>query len=269
MRFSTLIAAVTLAVGFVSGCGQPPAPLEQPKAPVEDVKPAPVSAEAPVPAEPPLAATGQAQLSDAEAAEGWKLLFDGATTAGWRGYRGQTFPTKGWDIQDGALHCMPRGQGGDLITQDQFTNFELRFEWKAAPGANSGVMYRVAETDEYSFMTGPEYQVLDDEKHPDGENALTSAASLYALYSPENKTLKPVGEFNEGRIILNGAHVEHWLNGQKVVEAELGSEDWNTRIANSKFKDWERFSKMPSGHIALQDHGDEVWYRNIRIKQLP
>lgn len=269
MKSPILVAALALAVGLLfSGCGQSPAPVAPSKPSLEEAKPAaPVSVEAPVPAEPLVAATGEAPVAEAE--QGWRPLFDGSNLSGWRGYRQEAFPQKGWDIQEGALHCFPGGEGGDLVTLEQFSDFELAFEWKVAPGANSGLMYRVAETDEYTFMTGPEYQVLDDAAHEDGENPLTSTASLYALYSPEGKALKPVGEFNEARIVLRGDHVEHWLNGQKVVEADLGSEDWNKRIAESKFKDWERFAKAPSGHIALQDHGDEVWYRNIRIRPLP
>lgn len=198
----------------------------------------------------------------------WTNLFDGKTTEGWRGYREKAFPEIGWDIEDGALHRKKGESGGDLVTEEQFENFELRFEWKVAPNANSGVMYRVAETNDYSFETGPEYQVLDDNGHPDGEKGETSAASLYALVAPEGKTLKPVGEWNEARIIHKGNHVEHWLNGKKVVEIEIGGDDWNKRMSESKFNGWTEFAKSAKGHIALQDHGDEVWYRSFKIREL-
>lgn len=154
------------------------------------------------------------------------------------------------------------------MTKDQFGDFELRFEWKVSPGANSGVMYRVSETEPASYMTGPEYQVLDNAKHPDGRRAETSAASLYALYPAVGAAAKPVGEYNEARIVVRGKHLEHWLNGKKVVETEINGEDWNKRIGSSKFKGWKKFGQNAEGHIVLQDHGDRVWYRNIRVKKL-
>lgn len=208
-------------------------------------------------------------LTDAERSAGWKLLFDGKTTKGWRKYKGETVPDK-WKVKDGALVLQPRGgkQGGDILTEEQFDNFELTLEWKIAPGGNSGLMYRVTESAGAPYETGPEYQVLDNAKHPDGKKVVTSAASCYALYPPAKDMTRPVGEWNKTRLIVNGNHVEHWLNGEKVVEYELGSDDWKQKIAASKFKNWKRFGNQTKGHIDLQDHGDEVAYRNIKIRPL-
>ncbi|MCE9557255.1 MAG: DUF1080 domain-containing protein [Planctomycetes bacterium] len=197
--------------------------------------------------------------------EGFVSLFDGKTTDGWRGYRKPMAPA-GWVVEDGAL--ARKGGGGDLLSKDKFGDFELRFEWKVSPGANSGVMYRVSETEGASYMTGPEYQVLDNAKHHDGRSPLTSAAALYALYPADQAVTKPVGQYNEARIVVKGQHVEHWLNGKKVVETEINGDDWNKRIAASKFKGWKKFGQNSEGHIVIQDHGDPVWYRNIRIKKL-
>jgi len=209
------------------------------------------------------AATGEVtpepvnRLTRTEEAQGWQLLFDGVSGAGWRGYRKAAFPEKGWVVEDGALHVQEGGGGGDLV-----------LEWKVAPGANSGIMYLVNESDEYPWRTGPEYQVLDDERHPDGRNPLTSAGSLYALYAPEDPVLRPVGEYNEARIRIQGGRVQHYLNGFKVVDCQLGSDDWNARVEASKFQDMPGFGRSVEGHLCLQDHGDDVWYRNIRVRVL-
>ncbi len=205
-------------------------------------------------------------LTEAEAKAGWRLLFDGKTTKGWRGFKKDAAPSA-WKAIDECLTVT--GQAGDLITDDEFDNFELSLEWKVAPGGNSGIIYRVAEDGHYVWETGPEMQVLDNERHPDGEVPNTSAGSLYGLYAPNWDESYPAGVFNAARIIVNGNHVEHWLNGVKLFECEIGSADWNQRIANSKFKDMPRFATMKKGHIALQDHGDRVWYRNIKIRPLP
>jgi hypothetical protein len=204
-------------------------------------------------------------LTDAEKAEGWKLLFDGKTTAGWRGYKKDKCPD-GWQAVDGAL-VRVKG-GGDILTVDPFGDFELSLDWKVAPGGNSGIMYRVAETKGAPYETGPECQVLDDEKHGDGRNPLTSAGSLYAVYGPSKKAAKPVGEWNRAKIVCKGNRIEHWLNGEKVVEAEIGSEDWNQRVAKSKWAKVAGYAKEPRGHIDLQDHGDRVEFKNIKIREL-
>jgi hypothetical protein len=208
-------------------------------------------------------------LTDKEKTAGWKLLFDGQTTNGWRAYRGKNVPDK-WQVVDGALALRPRSgkQGGDIITVDEFDNFELSLEWKIAEGGNSGIMYRVIEEPGASYESGPEYQLLDNAKHPDGRSSLTSAASCYALYAPSEDATKPVGQWNHARLVVNGRRVEHWLNGKKVVTYKLGSRDWNKRVKASKFKDMSHFGKEPRGHICLQDHGDQVEFRNIKIRPL-
>mgnify|MGYP002078311930 CR=1 FL=1 len=194
-------------------------------------------------------------------------LFDGSSLDHWRGYRQERIG-RGWKIEEGVLHFDGSG-GGDIVTRDEFSDFELIFSWKVAEGANSGVMYRVSLGDQAPYLTGPEYQILDDQKHADGRNPMTSAASLYGLYAPENKVLKPVGEWNEAKIRVEGNRIEHWLNGEKVVDCEIGSDDWNHRVANSKFAQWDRFATNRSGHICLQDHGDRIWFRDIKIRVIP
>jgi hypothetical protein len=208
-------------------------------------------------------------LTEQEKAAGWKLLFDGKTTAGWRAFRGKSMPDK-WHVVDGALVLQPRSgkQGGDIVTEDQYGSFDLKLEWKISPGGNSGIMYHVSESEAAPWFTGPEYQVLDNAKHADGRNPLTSAASCYALYAPTKDSTRPVGEWNQARIVVRGKHVEHWLNGEKVVSYEFDSPDWNDRVKASKFKEMPKFGKEPKGYIDLQDHGDEVAYRNIKIRPL-
>ncbi len=183
----------------------------------------------------------------------------------WRGYKDKEWPS-GWELKDGVLSRV--GGGDDIMTVGEFADFDLRLEWKISEAGNSGIIYRVSTGDNASYVTGIECQVLDDDKHRDGKNALTSAASLYALYPRSERTTVPVGEWNKARIVVRGNHVEHWLNGKKVVECEIGSDDWKERLAKSKFADWPKFAKNRKGHIALQDHSDPVWYRNIRIKRL-
>jgi hypothetical protein len=205
-------------------------------------------------------------LTPDELAAGWRPLFDGTTTAGWRGYRRADMPS-GWQVVDGALTRV--GAGGDIVTNDQFANFELALEWKVAPGGNSGIFYRVTEVGDQSYHSGPEMQVLDDARHKDGGSRLTSAGSLYGIYAAPAGVVKTAGEWNAVRIVVNGSHVEHWLNGVKVVDYELGSPDWEKRVGDAKFKEWPAYGRAKRGHIALQDHGDWVAFRNIKIKVLP
>lgn len=221
-------------------------------------------------ADPPATATqANNTLTAAEKAQGWKLLFDGKTTTGWRGYKKKAMPDK-WKVIDGALVLKPKEgkTGGDIVTDDQYESFELSLEWKISPGGNSGVMYHVVEKYPAPYETGPEYQLLDNKRHPDGRSPLTAAASCYALYAPSRDVTKPVGQWNQTRLIVNGRHVEHWLNGQKVVEYELGSPDWQQRVMKSKFKAWPDFGKASKGYIDLQDHGGEVAFRNIKVRVL-
>jgi len=202
----------------------------------------------------------------------WTALFDGKSTDTLRGYKSDKFP-EGWEVEGNVLHVLPGKHGGDLMTKEQFDDFELSYEWKVSPGGNSGVIYKVIETKGAAWHTGYEMQVLDDSAHGDGKNPKTSAGSLYALIAPNaNKKLKPVGEWNEAKIIVKGAHGEHWINGRKVVEYEQGSPQLAALIAESKFakiKDPEvPFGSVKKGHIIFQAHGQEVWYRNIRIRAL-
>lgn len=212
-------------------------------------------------------------VGDTEAATGaWSAkrkittttLFDGKTLDGFRGYKTEEIGS-GWKVVDGMLHFDGTG-GGDIITTKTFKNFELSFEWKISEAGNSGVMYRVTLGDAAPYLSGIEYQILDNEKHPDGKNRTTCAASLYALYPPADKVPYEVGEWNTSKIVVNGNRIEHWLNGDKVVEAEIGSDEWKEKVAASKFATWTKFGKSPEGHIAFQDHGNPVWYRNIKIK---
>lgn len=205
-------------------------------------------------------------LTPAERAAGWRLLFDGRTAAGWRGFKRDSIPA-GWQVVDGALTRV--GPGGDIVTQDVFQDFELTLEWNVAPGGNSGIFYRVSDSGSAVYETGPEMQVLDDERHADGKSRLTSAGSVFGLYAVPTGVVKPAGQWNDARIVVRGAHVEHWLNGTKVVEYELGSAEWESLVGGSKFRAWPGFGRAPRGRIALQDHGDRVAYRNIKIRVLP
>jgi hypothetical protein len=207
----------------------------------------------------------QDMLTPAEREAGWRLLFDGKTTNGWRGYRKDSMPA-GWQVVDGALTRV--APAGDIVTIHQYDDFELALEWRVAPGGNSGIFYRVTEDGDYPWQSGPEMQVLDDAAHADGRSPLTSAGALYGLYPAPRGISKPAGEWNTARIVLNGNHVEHWLNGTRVVEAELGSPDWQARLERSKFDTLPRYGRNRSGHIGLQDHGDRVEYRSIKLRLL-
>ena len=200
--------------------------------------------------------------------DGWSVLFDGKSTEHLRAYGRDTFPSEGWAIDGDALRTID-GQPVDLISREAFSDFELAFEWRVGPGANGGLMYRVAETPEPSWASGPEYQILDDAGHRDGLLPETSAAALYGLLAPPaDKPLAPVGEYNEGRIVVGDGHVEHWLNGERVVAYDWGSPAIRSRIAGSKFRDLPGFMAEDAGHIVLQHHGPDVWYRDVRIRRL-
>jgi 3-keto-disaccharide hydrolase len=214
-------------------------------------------------------AVSTAALSAADAKAGeWRPLFDGKTTAGWRGYKSPDVPA-GWAAQDGVLIKDGKTRSADLVTKDQYGDFELEFDWKLAPGGNAGVLYRGTEEYDHIYWSAPEYQLLDDAAHADGKNRLTSAGSAYALYPPPAGVVKPAGEWNSSRIVARGAHVEHWLNGKKVVEYELWSPDWEAKVKASKFKDWPNYGRAKKGYIAIQgDHEGELALRNIRIREL-
>ena len=204
-------------------------------------------------------------LGDEERAQGFVLLFDGRTLQGWRAYRQPGPPAKGWTVREAAI-VRPAGEGsGDLVTTDEFGDFDLRFQWRIGKGGNSGVIWHVLETEPETYMTGPEYQVLDDlAQKPDPKHG---AGALYDLVPAQGAALRPAGDWNDGRIVVQQGRVQHWLNGTKVVDAPCQGGDWDALVRGSKFRDWP-FGKAAQGRIALQDHGDEVAYRNLRIKRL-
>jgi hypothetical protein len=214
-------------------------------------------------------------LTAKEKAAGWKLLFDGKTTKGWRAFKNAPFPAEHWVAKDGSLECVGGKKVTDIVTDEEFDNFEFAWEWKITAAGNSGVKYLVDENmaKRANDGIGFEYQILDDEKHPDahhGKDGNRTAGSLYDLIpATKDKKLNPVGEWNESRLVVDGNHVEHWLNGVKVVSYERGSADMKTRIAESKYKDIKGFGEVTKGHLLLQDHDNEVYFRNLKIRVLP
>jgi hypothetical protein len=206
-------------------------------------------------------------LTAKEKADGWKLLFDGKTTDGWRVYKKQGAPV-GWQAVDGVLTRV--SQEGDLITADEYENFELTIDWKIPEGANSGLFFHGVESDKGPiYYSAPEYQLLDDDRHPDAKNGPThQCGSNYDLIAPTKKLCKPIGEWNTSRIVVRGPHVEQWLNGEKVVEYELWSDAWKALVAKSKFKQWPDYGMAKTGHIGVQEHGFKVEFKNIKIKVL-
>jgi hypothetical protein len=227
----------------------------------------------------------QNRLSTAEQDEGWILLFDGTTFDGWRGIGRPDVPEGHWVIDNGTIKKVASGevpvqadgqplQGGDIMTERTFRNFELFLEWRISPGGNSGIKYNVSE--EMSMTTPPrtaaigfEYQILDDTSHPDAENGENrTAGALYDLIPPAGKLLKPVGGYNTARIIFNNGHGEHWLNSTKVLEYNLDSDRFRMFLRRSKYRGIPGFADIRDGHIVLQDHTDTVWYRNIKIREL-
>jgi len=205
-------------------------------------------------------------LTDAEKAAGWKLLFDGKTTAGWVALGGAPFPEKGWKAENGTLHHAAKGGGGDIITREQFDDFELVWDWKIAPGANGGLKYNLLEP---TKNVGFEYQMIDDDGYPGVKglrrNQLTGG--LYDLLDPpKERTLHPPGEWNASRIVVRGNRIEHWLNGGKTAQFELGSEALKAAIAKSKFRDQPKFGEKTKSPILFQDHGDEIWLRGIKVR---
>jgi len=206
-------------------------------------------------------------LTEEEKAQGWRLLFDGKATEGWIGFRKDHVPD-GWQAQDGCLVRVEKA--GDIVTEAMFDNFELALEWKISEAGNSGIFFRVTDKHDTVWQTGHEMQIIDNDRHPDGRNPMTMVNSCYALYPPKDDKdyCVPVGEWNQVRILADGGHVEYWCNGEKVVEYDIGSEDWTRRVGDSKFAEFEGFGVKPRGRIALQDHGDRVAFRNIKIRPL-
>ena len=200
--------------------------------------------------------------------DGWQPLFDGKSLTGWRSYRKTNAPQQGWIAEDGILKKVAKVRGGDIVTERTFGDFDLRWEWRIATNGNNGLKYLV--TEERASAPGHEYQMLDDDGHPDGKKGpIRQTASFYDVLPPTmERHLKPPGEWNSSRVLVQGNHVEHWLNGDKVLEYELGSDALKAAIANSKFKESKGFGERIQGRILLTDHGDECWFRNIRIREL-
>ena len=215
-------------------------------------------------------------LTPAEKAAGWQVLFDGTGMTGWHGYNKQA--TGSWAIEDCSLKTLgTAGNYGsdkraDLVTDREFTNFELTLDWKATKGGNSGVIYGVVEDLKYdaAWKTGPEYQLIDDVGFPEKLEPWQKAGANYAMHLPDDtkKMLKPVGEWNTTRIVVNGAHVEHWLNGRKILEFERWTPEWNALRDSGKWKEAPDYGKAKTGHIALQDHGSVFWFRNVKIRPI-
>jgi hypothetical protein len=216
-------------------------------------------------------------LTQSEIEDGWVLLFDGKTTTGWRGYNQEAFPDSGWVVEEGTLHCIGSGKGeaggkgGDIIYDKKFKNFELKLEWKISEGGNSGIFYLARELEgKPIWHSAPEMQVLDNDKHRDGLDTTHCAGALYDLIPAPRDIVKPVGEWNKVTVYCEKGLVEHWLNGKKILEFHLWTDDWNKMVARSKFvefnPDWANVAQ--EGYIGLQDHGDDVWYRNIKVREL-
>jgi len=210
------------------------------------------------------------QLTDTEIEQGWILLFDGKTTKGWRNFK-QATVNEGWIVENGNLVALGIGGdlGGDIITESQYEDFELYLEWAISEGGNSGVFFGVLEENYPTvYATGPEYQLIDDAGYPDPLEEWQKTGANYAMHNAADKELKPAGEFNSSRIkVLNGL-VEHWLNGDKILEYELWSDDWKERVQNCKWKEFPGYGLAKKGHIGLQDHGSVIKFRNIKIRDL-
>ena len=204
------------------------------------------------------------ELTATEKAQGWRLLFDGKTSNGWRSFKKESFPEKGWVVEEGILKKVANVRGGDIITIDQFNDFDFQWEWRIASKANNGIKYFI--TEERSQAVGHEYQMVDD-------SIITikkeRTASFYDVLPPaDDAPVKPPGEWNQSRVLVRGNHVEHWLNGAKVLEYELGSEEVKAAVAQSKFKNVKGFGTKIKGHILLTDHRDEAWFRNLKVREL-
>jgi hypothetical protein len=249
-RLSALVpGALALAVLFAAGC----------------------NAGGRAPALPTTGDVAMNTLTPEERAEGWRLLFDGQNLANtWRGYRRDDVPG-GWHVQNGMLAFVPGGERGDIMTREQFGDFVLDMEWRISEGGNSGIIYRVAETENPAWHTGPEMQILDDERHPDANQGVggnRKAGSLYDMIPATPGVVRPAGQWNHARVIARANRLEHWLNGQRVVAIDVGSDEWNRLYQASKFSEMPGFGRQPRGHIVLQDHSDPVWFRNIKIRPL-
>ncbi|MEM6346308.1 MAG: DUF1080 domain-containing protein [Bacteroidota bacterium] len=245
MKSSSLTLLCTLALlGLFSACG-----------------PADKKAEADTPA--------TKVASDFVAEEGFTVLFDGSSLAAWRNFNTDTL-SPAWKIEDDGSFTLSTKGGGDIVTDKAYESFDLRLDWKISENGNSGIMFHVMEHDTLRapYLSGPEMQILHNDGHPDGKIHMHRAGDNYDLHPCKEETVKGPGEWNSVRLVVNQGNVEHWLNGTKVVEYTLGSEDWEKRLSESKFAKWPLYGRAGKGVIALQDHGDPVWFRNIRIKEL-
>ena len=210
--------------------------------------------------------SGATSLTAEQRAAGWRPLFDGTNTSAWRGYRSQAFPA-GWRIVDGVL--TKSEAVGDIITRDQFENFQIALDWKLSAKGNAGIFYRGTEEYDHIYWSAPEYQLLDDAGHEDAKNRVTAAGANYSITPAPAGIVKPAGEWNSTLIVVNGNTVQHWLNGQKLLEYEIGSPDWVTKVKASKFNDYPNYGRAKRGHIAIQgDHEGTLSLRNIRIREL-
>lgn len=216
------------------------------------------------------AAPASNQLTTDEKADGWVALFDGKNLTGWRGYQNKS--TDAWDVENGTLHCNGHKKDAtptDLVTDSEYTNFELSIQWKISPASNSGIMFHVNEKYPHTYLSGPEYQIIDDKGWPGELEPWQHTGCNYAMQLPDDSVpVNPVGEWNTTKIVVNNAHVEHWLNGKELLEYELGSPEWKKEKAAGKWKDDPEYGMSKTGHIALQYHGGDVWFRNIKLKQL-
>lgn len=211
------------------------------------------------------------QLTKTGEQDGWKQLFDGKTMTGWRTYQNKAADS--WSVKDGTLYCKAEaadksGKRADLLTAQEFENFDLELDWKISPQGNSGILYMVTEAYPAAYLSGPEYQIIDDLHFPQNLEAWQKTAANYAMDTASEMAAKPVGEWNHTRILVNHGHVEHWLNGKKVVDYQLWTDEWKQKKAAGKWKDAPGYGLSKKGHIALQDHGSEAWFRKIRIKEL-
>jgi len=210
--------------------------------------------------------SGATPLTSEQRAAGWRSLFDGTSTSAWRGYKQQTLPA-GWRIVDGVL--TKTDSVGDIITKDQFGDFELALDWKLSPGGNAGIFYRGTEQYDHIYWSAPEYQLLDDAGHQDGQSRLTSAGADYGLYPSPAGIVKPADQWNSTLIVVKGNTVQHWMNGQKLLEYELGSPDWEAKVKAAKFAAYPNYGRAKRGYIAIQgDHTGTLSIRNVRIREI-
>lgn len=275
-RAANVTRAASAALAALAACAQPAPVRTASAATTASTATAPTTAAAaPVPNARPAAASAAA--APAADAQGWVALFDGtpaSLAANWRGYRKDAVPA-GWRVEAGgeaggvlALVPGPPETHGDLATREQYGDFELEYAWRVPPGANSGVMWRVSEDQPFPWQTGPEQQVLDDARHPDGRTPSHRAGALYDLVVPPAGLARPVGEFNQARVVARGSRVQLFLNGRPTADVDFASDSGRALVAASKFKAMPGFARNARGHIVLQDHGDRVWFRDVRVRRL-